>query len=98
MKDSIWIRLKAWVLKQYRYWFIPTISNYAVPEGERLFEMNLITGIVKKAEYKNHSGHKIFVKNENCIYEHAINIRNAKIKFDTLINNALKTKNQTYAN
>ena len=90
MVSNLVEKIRIWYLKWYRYFFIPEIINYKVPDGLRLFEYNLITKEVKKAQYKNHRGHRIFVKNENCIYNCSINERNARIQFEELINKALK--------
>jgi len=85
-------KLREWYWKLYRYFFIPKQISYKIPKDERLFEYNLITKEVKKAEYKNHKGQKIMVKKEKCIYIAAINKKNATIKFEKLIDMALKRK------
>jgi len=90
MVNKVKEKLRIWYWELYRYFFIPKKTSYEIPEGMRMFEYDLMTREVRKAEYKNHKGHRIFVKKPNCIYNYDINMRNSRIQFETLINNALK--------
>lgn len=69
------------------------IGSLNLKKGQKVFELNTITGIISLAEYDESTINyidkkirkKLFAK-ENCIYVVAINLINAKKKFSATIN------------
>lgn len=69
------------------------LGSVKMHKGHTCFELNLKTGEVKKADYKQEtldfqdakrgfsSSRKKLVVNQYCIYETALNIKNAERKF-----------------
>jgi len=97
VKDNWKLRIKAWLIKMYRYFFIPIINAYPVPKGERLYEMSFVkkddNGYmvdIHKAEYHIVNRHRMLIKKPNCIYQSAKDLHEAKQKFNDLINISVK--------
>jgi hypothetical protein len=88
--DSYKDKIRAWFLKQYRYFFVPIINSYPVPKGNVLYEYDLVTGDIHKAEYHIVNKHRMLIKKPNCIYDYAPSLHEVKPKFQTLIDKSLR--------
>ena len=88
--DSLKDKVKAFFLKQYRKYFVSAINSYPVPKGNKLFEYDLITGDIHKAEFHIVNKHRMLIKKPNCIYDYAPSLHEVKPKFQALIDKSLK--------
>jgi hypothetical protein len=88
--DSRKDKFKAFWLKLYRKYFVSTIDAYPVPKGSKLFEYDLLSGDIHKAEYHIVNKHRVLIKKPNCIYDYAGSLHEVKPKFQALIDKSLK--------
>ena len=85
MPEPFYDRLKGWYIKTKHKYFGEQPTAYPVPNGERLYEMDLITKDIHKAEYHIINKNRILIKKPNCIYQCAEDLHSVKEKFNEII-------------
>lgn len=102
-KDKLSVHQNAEMQKQKQAKFIGSVSLH---KGQKCFELNTRTGVIELAQYdkqtisypasgKVASVHRKLIADSECIYVVAINLKNAKKKFQVIINNTLKDQTKT---
>ncbi len=102
-KDELSIHQNAEMQKKKQAKFIGSLN---IHKGQKCFELNTRTGVIELAKYDTQtisyqklksigSVNRKLTLNDECIYVVAINLKNAKKKFQVIINNTLKDKTQT---
>lgn len=102
-KDELSVHQNAETQKKKQSNFVGSLN---IHKGQKCFELNIKTGDIKLAEYDNQtinyptskqtsSIHRKLTLNDECIYVVAINLKNAKKKFQIIINKTLQDHTQT---
>jgi len=89
MHEPWYDKLKAWYIKTKHKYFGKQVTEYPVPQGQRLYEMDLITKDIHKAEYHIINKNRILIKKPNCIYQCAEDLHHVKEKFEAIIKMSL---------